>query len=556
MAQARGFKEISRVLSRIDGRGYGAYKELLDAYEAVDGVMLRVSRVQSDPYAPPSVVEARLAVDLRSRLPLDPVPVADLFHRALYGLLGRYGIDGAGEGGGGRLSLPKPSPIIVPRSAVEARVRGSRVEFTVRVWAGLPSRRRRVLGSVCEELLLERLPAALREAAGRLGGDTLERHLRAWVEQEYIRGKLPSMGLAAFVGDGSVLPRRCGGCWEPLEDAVPFESPPSLRVEIELPTGRVVSGLGVRRGVTLIAGPAFHGKTTLAEAISHGVWNHVPGDGRELVVTVHDAFYVESENGRWVSCVDVSSLVTSLPSGDTQCFTTSDASGATSLAASIQEAVEAGSRVIIVDEDQAASNMIYRDYWAEKVTGKRTLNPLSEVAASMRDAGLSVVVVASGAIRLVAEADEIVVMDEYRARDATGFRAEARSVIQRISADPPPKYRMPRPRVIARPVSLVKPKVRGRMLEARNLRDRVDLRPLRQLPEDHQVETAVRAALRIASRKGAVIAREAERISRMLWRWDYSEIAGRPGPDIVYVRPQDIAFVVNRLPGLQTIQKA
>jgi predicted ABC-class ATPase len=194
--------------------------------------------------------------------------------------------------------------------------------------------------------------------------------------------------------------------------------------------------------------------------------------------------------------------------------------------------------------------MIHRDFWAERVTGKRTLNPISDVAPSMRSEGLSLVVVASGAIPLLAEADAIIVMDEYRARDASGYREEARRALKAMGYERGPPYRRPKERVVARPLSVEKPKVKGRMLEARGLRDRVDLRPLKQVEEEAQLATAVKAALKIASKRGARISREARKISEMLWRWDYSWLTGSPGPDLAYVRPQDIAFVLNRLPGL------
>ncbi len=551
-------KGIAEVLKRIDGRGYKAYKELAGAEEQVDGVNVKVTRVQGDPYAPPSVVEARFNVELQEWAVSGDrvIAVADFLNRLIYGLARRYSLKGVGEGNSGRIAIPKPSPIMIPRSSLEVRRgRGARLGFVARLWVGLPARRRRVLSDIAEELLLHSVPSIIKEAVRILKEreDKLKSHVNAWVEQEYIRSRLGAMKLIAFVGDGSILPRKCGGCWEPLEDAVPFESPSSLRVELELPTGRIVSGMGIPRGLNVIAGPAFHGKTTLAEAISSGVWNHVPGDGRELVVTVHDAFYVNSENGRWVSCVDVSSLIIGLPGGrSTECFTTPDASGATSLAASIQEAVESGSSVLVIDEDEAASNMIHRDHWAEKITGKRTLNPLSDVAPSMRESGVSVVIVASGALPLLAEADSIIVMDEYRARDATSYRDSAKNALLSIGYERGPPYKRPRERRIVEPLLLEKPKLRGRMLEARNLPNPVDLRSLKQLEEEQQLATAVRAALRIASKRGALIAREAREISRRLWQWDYSYITSSPGPDLAYVRPQDIAFVVNRLPGLKT----
>jgi len=548
---------ISTVLRRIEGRGYKAYKDLAGASEEVDGVRVTVVRVQGDPFAPPSVVRLEAYMRAPERLHLRaPIAVADYIHRLLVEEARRASMRGVGEGHSGALSLPRPAPIMVPRSAVEARPRGEGFRVTARLWAGLPSRRRRVLAREAEELLLERAPRAFRSALERayrspgLGG-----HVRAWMEQEHIRGELRRLGLAAFVGDGSILPRACGGCWEPLEGAVPFESPPSLRVEIELPTGRSVTGMGVPMGLSLISGPAFHGKTTLAEALYHGVWNHVPGDGRELVVSREELFYVESENGRWVSCVDVTPFLISLPGAsreDLKCFSTRDASGATSIAASLQEAVEAGADVIVVDEDTAATNFIHRDFWAEEVTGKRTLNPLSEEAPEMARSGVGVVAVVSGSPQLIARADAVIVMDEYRARDASGYKEKALKALEASGYKPGGvPYRRPEPRRIARPVHFEKAKVRGARLELKGApQPFVDLSSNRQLEEEAQLHTAVTAALRIASRRGVVAVEEARRISSMLWTWDYSWLGREPGPDVSYVRPTDIMFVVNRLPGI------
>ncbi len=548
---------ISRVLQRIDGRGYKAYKDLLGAGEEVDGVRVTVVRVQGDPFAPPSVVRLEAYMPVRERLPLRaPIAVADYIHRLLVEEARRNLMRGVGEGHSGLLSLPRPAPIMIPRSAVEARPQGMGFRVVARLWAGLPSRRRRVLAGEAEELLLVRAPRALKAALRRASSsESLLVHARTWLEQEHIRRELRRLKLAAFVGDGSVLPRACGGCWEPLEGAVPFESPASLRVEMELPTGRSITGMGVPLGLALISGPAFHGKTTLAEAIYHGVWNHVPGDGRELVVSREELFYVESENGRWVSCVDITPFILSLPGQageDLECFSTRDASGATSIAASVQEAVEAGAEVIVVDEDTAATNFIHRDFWAEEVTGKRTLNPLSEEAPEMARSGVGVVAVVSGSPQLLARADAVIVMDEYRARDAGGYRERALRALEASGYRPGGvPYRRPRPRRVARPVAYEKAKVRGARLEVKGgPQPFVDLSSNRQLEEEAQLHTAVTAALRIASRRGVVAVEEARRISVKLWTWDYSWLGREPGPDVSYVRPLDIMFVVNRLPGL------
>ena len=548
-------KTISQLLRIIDGRGYKAYKSLVGAVEPLGNLWVRVARVQGDPFAPPSVLE----VEVRgARVPVetDPVPLADYLHRLMAETVPMHSMSHVGEGNSGKLQVPRPSPIVIPRSAVEARRgRDGRWNLLFRVWVGLPSRGRKVLGDVAEELLLRRLPRAVLGVVESLERDSgrLREHAMAWVEQESIRKTLPSLGLVGFIGDGSILPRRCGGCWEPLENAVPFESPPSLRVEIELPTGRIVAGMGVPRGVTTITGPAFHGKTTLAEALASGVLNHVPGDGRELVVSDSALVYVESENGRWVSCVDVSPFIEHLPGhSDTRCFSTSDASGATSIAASVQEYAEAGASGFIIDEDQAATNMLHRDAWAEEITGKRTLNPLSEMAPRLSEAGISLVIVASGALPLLASSDRIVVMDEFRARDATFKRSDAERVLREMGyARIAGKYSRPARRILEKPFRIEKPKVRGFMLESRSLRDRLDLRPMRQIMEEQQATTAVRVAASIADGRCVDLVEKAWEASRRLWEWDYSFLPGAPGPDISYVRPFEILFVVNRLPGLK-----
>lgn len=552
--------EIERVLARIDGKGYKAYKDLVGASQRVDvdGFQVKVTivRVQGDPYAPPSIarLEAHVKAPVWSRRA--PIAVADFIHRSLAHEARRASIRGAGEGRSGIIATTTPSPIMIPRSAVEARVSGEGFKAVARVWVGLPSVRRRVVASTAEELLLERAPRAFASALAALRSDQegLKRHVNAWIEQEHIRNSLPKLGLVSFIGDGSILPRRCGSCWEPLKEAIPFESPPSMRVEIELPTGRIVSGMGVPRGLTLVTGPAFHGKTTLAEAISHGVWNHIPGDGRELVVTVEDAFYVESENGRWVSCVDVSPFVLSLPgSKDTRCFSTPDASGATSVAASIQEAVEAGSTMIIVDEDRTATNFLRRDYWAEEITGKRTINPLSEEAGELAANGISLLAVVSGSPEMMAKSRAIVVMDEYRPVDASGYREKSLAMLKAAGYKPSPvPYRRPPERFVAKPLTTEKWKVSGWRLElwgAGRGTIYIDLSANRQLSEEQQLHTAVAAAIRIASRHSRVSAVEqARRISSMLYTWDYSWLGREPGPEVSYVRPHDIMFVLNRLP--------
>ncbi|MEB3862167.1 MAG: ABC-ATPase domain-containing protein [Desulfurococcales archaeon] len=541
---------LEATLRRIDGRGYKAYKDLEGQEWEAQGVRLRMVKVQGDPFAPPSIVEARVGL----RVPKDtldaPIPVCDLLYRRLHALTPRYS-SRMGEGGSGSITIPRPSPLVIARSGAMCRSQEGAMEAAIRLRAGLPSRGRRILGGRARELLLDRIPKLVAEAAS-MEARTVERHVYNWRVQEWIREALPRHGLVSFIGNGSILPRRCGGCWEPLEGAVPFQSPPSLEVVIELPDGSSVEGMGVRRGLTVIAGPAFHGKTTLAEAIASGVWNHVEGDGRERVVTIRNAVTLESENGRWVSCVDLSQWIQDLPGRrDTRCFTTTDASGATSLFASLQEAIEAGAEALIVDEDMTATNALHRDQWVERVTGKRTIITLADAAGRLKRAGISLVIVASGAIPLLSQADTIIVMDEYRPVDATWYREEARRVAEQAGYKPEEgTYQKPAPRTISKPVRIEKHKVRGEVLEARGLEDRVNLAALRQLEEQGQVTTAASLAVRLAgSRCGKPV--DARALGEKLSRGLFTEVLGpRVGPEAAEVRGLDIAWILNRLPGL------
>ncbi len=522
--------EIEQVLRRIDGRGYKAYKQLVGASQIIEGIRVIVTRVQSDPFAPPSVVKLEAPLELA---PSEPIPFADLLHRKLFALFPRYSLKGAGEGKSGIISLPRPSNIVIPRSAVE--VKGKLI--VVRLWVGLPSRRRKILGDVASELLLERVPSLLKRAISSLSRGEIEDRVVLWRNQEFLRSWLKENNYTAFVADGSILPRACGSCEAPLKGAVPFEAPSRYAKELELPSGKILRGMVLRR-LNHIVGPAFHGKTTLLEAIAEGVWNHVPGDGREYVVTLESSFYVESENGRWVSCVDLRAFLASLPGNrNLECFSTPDASGSTSIAATIQESVEIGVNHILVDEDNTATNFIHHDPLVEAFTGKKTIKPLTEVAPSMKErTGLTLV--ATGTPELFSVADEIIVMDEFRPRDGEGLRRS-------VSASRTP-YVPPAKRTVFKAPRISKWKLRGRTLEIRNVGS-VDLRPNRQLIECTQLRTASFYAIALA--KPGTTAKRVKGVSKALKRWSYPFLKD-PGPAFSYVRPVDIWFVLNRIPGV------
>jgi len=509
--------DVEKILAKIDGRGYKAYKELKGVRFSVGRLAFEVARVQGDPFAPPSVVRAEAPA--RCDLPL---PAEDYFLRKLYASLRAYSSK-MGEGKSGLLAVPKPSNAILRRSSVKCF--GNKIAF--RIWVGLPSRGRRVLADRASELLLRKLPKAVEEALSR--DEDLERWNKVWKVQQEIRKKMAEKGLIAFVADGSVLPRRCGDCEEPLEGAVPFESPPSLRVEIETNEGPI-SGMGVRKGITSVTGPAFHGKTTLIEALAKGVWDHIPGDGREFVLSDKNMFYVRSEDGRRVAGVDVSTFIKLEGS---ERFSTDDASGATSAAASFQEAVEAGSRALIIDEDYTATNFLHFDERLNEIYDIKTVETLSEKLESLKEFGLSLVLVSGGSAPVVARSDTVIYMKNYKPHDVTerAKRIEVRA--------PPSEYSPPRARELRRP-GAEKVKVRGPWLESKSWKSPVKTEANVHLEEEGQLNFLAKLLERPFSGK--------LRDLRVPDPWDACA-----GPECSEVRALDLAFVINRAPDLEAV---
>jgi len=242
-------------------------------------------------------------------------------------------------------------------------------------------------------------------------------------DQQYIRKQLDSLGLCAFVADGSVLPRESGISDRPMEKAVPFSSPDSLAVTLTLPHRGQLRGMGIRKGITLIAGGGYHGKSTLLKALERGVYDHIAGDGREFVITDATAMKLRAEDGRKITNADISLFINDLPNKtDTHRFCTLDASGSTSQAAAIVEGIETGSRLFLIDEDTSATNFMVRDALMEEVVRKNhePITPFLERARDLYEkAGISTILVVGSCGSYFYVADTVLQMDGYRAFDIT-----------------------------------------------------------------------------------------------------------------------------------------
>ncbi|AEM38129.1 ABC transporter, ATPase, predicted [Pyrolobus fumarii 1A] len=519
--------DVLTLLERLERRGYKAYREKLSRLEfTVPCGIARFTRVQGDPYAPPSVLEVRGRLHLKGLASRYPVATADYAYRFLRSRLARLSRK-RGSGHSGYLGLPKPSNAMIRRSGFEVH----QDYFIARFWFGLPARGRRILGYEAARMLEDSIDAVCSTIRVlEKGNSSLEEHVKVYAVQEYLRSLLPRHRLVAFIGNGSILPRRCGWCEEPLANAIPFESPSSMRIELETPWG-TYEGMGIPRGFTVITGHPFHGKTTLLEAIAAGVYNHVKGDGRETVVSLRSAYWIEAEDGRPVHCRDVSPLITRLPgNNDTTCFTTSDASGATSMAASIIEAYEAGAELILIDEDRAATNLLYIDPRVERLAGAPPITPLASYSHCLSALGVSTMLVTGALGALIEEAENLIVMKDFKPA-----HAEVReSRLPRNCVKPRRRPVSTRPwRSKPRPPRLV-----GKDGYELNLESN------RILVEDGQYTTI---ALLLAKPWRGTLSEIAKRVDELMEK-GFEAITPNPPPSLAEVRGLDFVYALMRLP--------
>lgn len=546
-------KQLQQTLARIDGRGYKAYRDIQGRH-AFDRFTLRVDHVQGDPFAPPS--------RLRAIVPWEVAALPAAAHasgprqRAARDYLARAFRAAAGEHAD--IGIDAGAQTVLERTACLFTEAGVELRFTVH----LPANGRRVLGRRARALLCDDLPGIVRHAgeAGALDLEALERHCAAVEDQAALREGLRQRHLVAFVGDGAALPRRSGVDDRPLADAVAFAAPASLRTTITTPNAGTLAGMALPEGITLVVGGGFHGKSTLLSALELGVYDHVPGDGRERVVADADAVKIRAEDGRAVSGVDLSPFIDNLPYGKpTVTFTTGLASGSTSQAAALQEALEAGATTLLVDEDTSATNFMIRDQRMQALVAKEhePITPFVDRVRQLRDElGVSTVLVMGGSGDYFDCADTVIQMQEYRPRDVTG---EARAIAAGHATGRREEHadalaRPPRRRLDTR--SLV-PEVRKgrRRVQARGRdalvfgRETVDLRALEQLADPSQVRAIGALLARMAAAGGTIDDPPAWTGARLAAGWD--DIAERPDGDLALPRVAEVIAALSRLRGVR-----
>ncbi len=419
-------QQLREQLSSIHRKSYPAYKSLKGAYD-FKNFILSIDHVQGDPFASPS----HLTIQVPAKIAGFPdfcfssksvqIAVQDYLLRKFSQQLSIYNFKAKGSGKSGLISTTNCGQEILERTACEINQNFLILRFTV----GFPANGRTINSLELEKILFDFLPSCVQKALfyKNLSGKEIESVVFLAEDQEFIRKELKKRQLVAFVANGSILPRESGISQKPLKNAIPFHSPDSLSVEMNLPHKGVIKGMGISRGITLIAGGGYHGKSTLLTALETGVYNHIAKDGREFVITDASAIKLRAEDGRFIKDVDISLFINDLPNKkDTHCFSTLDASGSTSQAAGIIEGMESGSTLFLLDEDTSATNFMVRDAFMQEVIcrEKEPITPFLERAPQLfSKAGISTILVAGSSGSFFHIADTIIQLDCYQVLDIT-----------------------------------------------------------------------------------------------------------------------------------------
>ncbi|MDN5294451.1 MAG: hypothetical protein PWQ31_1756 [Eubacteriales bacterium] len=564
-------ENLRQLLYSIDGAGYKAYKRIEGVF-SFPGFTLFIDHAQGDPFASPSRVRVRKPLST-SGIPSfclenkeRQIALRDYLARRVGHFMRKLARGHRGTGNSGAIYICHGGQEILERSAVV--LEDDQVEM--RFYMGLPASGRRVLGREAAEMFFKELPAIIDATfswSDREREELLD-FVRLYEDQEYLRHHvLPTLGLVAFVADGAILPRESGISEKPLPapQAVPFVSPPSLQVTVDLIHRKGVRGMGIKKGVTVITGGGFHGKSTLLRALEKGVYNHIPGDGRELVITDPTAFKIRAEDGRRISGTSISFFITNLPfQADTDHFFTENASGSTSQAANIMEALEAGSRLLLIDEDTSATNFMIRDQRMQRLISrqKEPITPfIDRVRELYENYGVSSVIVIGGSGDYLEVADTVILMDNYRAHDVS---EEARRIVAELpgkrlkEALPPPPSLFSDRKLIS---ASLNPQKGSKIKAGAKARDKLefgreilDIRSLEQIVDAGQTRAIAkilaRLSVKLKSHREIEFAAVIRMLKQLIENFEKEVNAGRDG-DLVVPRLLETVAVLNRMRSLR-----
>ncbi|TFK84096.1 hypothetical protein K466DRAFT_554088 [Polyporus arcularius HHB13444] len=535
--------ELLRIVRALGGKPYPAYRDLLGIWGLMDSSLF-VDHVQADPYASPSKLRLRVPHATAS-FPeslfsnhIRTVAFCDYVTRHICSIIDAMGGKStAAQAGrtqntnwsspkGGQLTVDRPGQQVLERTSVilypHTSTDGAQGGIELRFCASLPAQGRTILGDAAYELFSRVITSLVDNLKyNAYDPQAIDGFVNSVEDQEDLRMQVTTSGLVAFVPNGAILPRGSGASDAPMgsPSVIQFTSPPKLERTFVLPHRGAISGMGIPKGITMIAGGGFHGKSTLLAALARGCYNHIPGDGREFLVTSPNLVSIQGEDGRSITNVDISPFISALPSGTpTTSFSTQDASGSTSMAAGVVEALELGADTLLFDEDTCATNFLIRDRRMQRLVSADPITPLVyNVRAMFKTHGVSSILVIGGCGDYCDVADLVLEMRNYTCSDIT---ARAKRVAQEIPSavieHEVAAFGTVRPRYLqytSLPSSETKISVRRRTMVDISHRDMagqdpetLDLSALIQLVHDSQTRAIVAALKRMSSTSGAATA--------------------------------------------------
>ena len=549
-------KQLQRTLERIDGRGYKAYHDIAGVHE-FPRFTLSGDHVQADPFAAPSRLRA-LVPWARAGLPPAARGSAPRERAARDFIARSFRVAAASIE---EIGIDAGAQTVLERTACLFTDDGIELRFRVQ----LPANGRRIRGERARDLLCHYLPGCVRAAAEYecLDGERLEHHCAAVEDQCTLRERLTDNGLVGFVGEGAMLPRRSGVDDTPLTEGIAFAAPPERRITLTVPNAGPITGMGIPRGITLIVGGGFHGKSTLLAALELGVYDHIPDDGRARVVAAPDAVKIRAEDGRAVAGADLSPFINNLPYGkSTTAFNTELASGSTSQAAALQEALETGASTLLVDEDTSATNFMIRDERMQALVAKdhEPITPFVDRIRQLRDElEVSTLLVMGGSGDYFDCADTVIEMHAYQPYDVTerahaialehvtGRREEHAGPLTR------PAIRRLDPRSIDAETRPGKRKIQARGRDTLVFgRGDIDLRAIEQIVDPSQVRTIGLLLALLGEAPERIDDPPAWIADRLAAGWP--RILRHPDGDLALPRTAEVVAALSRLRGARLEQ--
>jgi len=531
-------------------------------------------QIPKDPYAPPHTGIYRIQINRSNPKIISAeintktreIAFRDYLARIFYKTSKKYCAGRRGTGYSGIITINEPGQAILERSCVVV----DEILIELRCFLGMPASGRMIDAGTAKQMILVELPQILNDTllAANIDQEKLIKHLDLADDTEYLRNQLTNLGLVAFIPNQAILPRKSGSSTQPLDSksALPFISPKNLEVEIKLPYYGNITGMGIPAGVTLIAGGGYHGKSTLLDAIAYGIYNHIPEDGREYCVSLAESVKIRAYSGRYIKKTDISPFINNLPfAKDTTGFSTDNASGSTSQAAGIMEALEAGAKVLLMDEDTCATNFMIRDQKMQQLVLKED-EPITTFIDRVRqlysDIGVSTILVLGGIGDYFEVADHVIQMNKYQPIDVTqqALKIAGSSSVRRLVEHSGQSLKITKRIPLADSINpenqYGKIGIYARETYRINFGGQdIDLTDLEQLVELSQTR-AIGFAINYAKKymdKSTILRDVIKKVTDDITEHGLDIIDKKISPNFASFRPFELAFALNRLRGFDVL---